>query len=441
MTFSHILSRFQPVGILPTSVGTATFSGFCKPLAFRRGWFSQLIISTSACGMHLLRLLPLSAIVNDNVVRTTFCRFHSFGFNSWSGTLTLRLTHSVLALCLFSLSIVVRGTSIPAPSTLRTVAQARRFYVGAAVAVSPLLNSKLYQDTLSNNYNMVVPENVMKWDATEPRRGVFDFTAADSIVSFAKANNMQVRGHNLVWHQQLPGWLTGETYSRDALLQILHDHITGLVSHFKGQILDWDVVNEGIAEDGTLRKSLWYQGIGPDYIEQAFRFAHEADPDAKLFYNDYGGEGSGKKADVIYAMVRDLKQKGVPIDGVGLQMHVGIGPYESSRPADIAANMQRLVALSLEVQITEMDVKTQNGTGSDSDKLTAQAKLYGDILRVCLQQKGCTAFLTWGFTDLFTWIPGFTHHPDAPLPFDKAYQPKPAYQSLLNVLSEPIALL
>jgi endo-1,4-beta-xylanase len=134
-------------------------------------------------------------------------------------------------------------------------------------------------------------------------------------------------------------------------------------------------------------------------------------------------------------MASDLKKKGVPIDGVGLQMHIGIGPREAPQPDDVSANMDRLAALGLEVQITEMDVKIQNGVGSDDRKLTAQASVYADMLHVCLQHKNCTAFLTWGFVDTYSWIPGFTGHDDAPLPFDKAYKPKPAYDTLLNVLS------
>jgi len=320
--------------------------------------------------------------------------------------------------------------------TLRSLAAKRNFYMGAAVAVSPLLSLPQYRDTLSQQYNMVVAENAMKWDATEPGQGVFDFSQADPIVKFAEANQMRVRGHNLVWHNQLPAWLTAGTFTHEQLLGILHDHIYGVVTHFKGQIQDWDVVNEAVADDGSLRKDMWLDTLGPDYIEQAFRFAHDADPDAKLFYNDYNGEGIGYKANAIYALVSGLKSKGVPIDGVGLQMHVGIGPHEASDPADVSANMDRLAALGLEVQITEMDVKIQHGSGTVDQNLAAQATLYANMLQVCLQHKACTAFLTWGFTDMYTWIPGFTGKDDAPLPFDKAFQPKPAYTALLNVLSE-----
>ena len=319
--------------------------------------------------------------------------------------------------------------------TLRSLADKRNFYMGAAVAVGPLLASSDYSSTLSQQYNMVVAENVMKWYATEPLQGTFSFSQADQIVDFAEANHMAVRGHNLVWHNQLPGWLTSGTFTYDELLAILQKHIEGIVTHYKGRILDWDVVNEGVADDGSLRSDLWLKGLGPDYIAQAFRFAHAADPKAKLFYNDYNGEGNSRKADAIYELVKGLKSKGVPIDGVGLQMHVGIGTYQAPAVADVAANMDRLAALGLEVQITEMDVKIQNGSGTPDENRAAQARVYGDMLQVCLQHKACTALVTWGFTDQYSWIPTFTKKDDAPLPFDKAYQPKPAFMALLNSLT------
>jgi endo-1,4-beta-xylanase len=284
---------------------------------------------------------------------------------------------------------------------------------------------------------MVVAENVMKWDATEPTKGTFTFAAGDQIVDFAEANGMKVRGHNLLWHQQLPGWLSGGKYTRDELLDILHNHIKNLVEHYKGRVETWDVVNEAVGDgSGSLRSDLWLTTIGPDYIEQAFRFAHEADPKAKLYYNDYGGEGMNTKSDAIYELVKGLKEKGVPIDGVGLQMHIGIASFERPKLADLAANMERIAALGLEVQITEMDVKIQNGSGTDNEKLAAQAQVYADTLRTCLQQKACTALLAWGLIDKYSWIPGFTGKPDAPLLFDDNYQPKPAYTALLDVLSQ-----
>jgi endo-1,4-beta-xylanase len=206
------------------------------------------------------------------------------------------------------------------------------------------------------------------------------------------------------------------------------------MGHYKGKIFAWDVVNEAVDDNNKMRESVWYKVIGPDYIEQAFRFAREADPDAKLFYNDYNTEGMGSKSGAVYKMVKELKEKGVPIDGVGLQMHIGAAPGEAPSAKALAANIKRLNDLGLEVHITEMDVKIQKLSGTDEEKFQKQADVYAMVLKTCLEAENCTALVTWGLTDQFSWIPGFTGHPDAPLLFDKKYQPKPAYHALIKVL-------
>ncbi len=326
-------------------------------------------------------------------------------------------------------------------TTLRIAAESRSdkpdFLIGAAVAYPPLMASPIYRDTLAREYNLVVPENVMKWETIEPEEAKFDFDPGDALVSFAEEHQMKVRGHTLVWHQQLPGWLTTGTHTRDQLLAILKTHIQTVVAHYKGHVFAWDVVNEAIGDNGSMRETIWYKGIGPDYIEQAFRFAHEADPDVQLFYNDFGAEGLGAKSSAVYSLVKDLKDKGVPIDGVGLQMHVGIAVNQVPVIENVKDNIERLGALGLKVHITEMDVKIQNGIGTYDEKLAAQANVYADVLRLCLHEPACTALLTWGFTDRYSWIPDFTHHPDEPLPFTVDYQPKPAYAALIQTLTEP----
>jgi endo-1,4-beta-xylanase len=327
-------------------------------------------------------------------------------------------------------AVTPAGTA--APVSLRSLADARGFLVGAAVNVPVLGFDTAYQTTLAGEYNLVVPENVMKFDATEPLQGTYTYKAGDALVKFAEAHDMKVRGHNLVWHNQLPDWLTIGTFTKDQLLKILHDHITALVSHFKGHVYAWDVVNEGIGDDYQLRNTLWYQTIGPDYIKDAFEWAHEADPNAVLFYNDYGGEDMGPKSDAIYTLVKDLVAQGVPINGVGLQMHVST--QYAPTASNLARNMARLNDLGLQVQITEMDVDVHKGPGSADAKFAAQASIYGYVLTTCLQAKNCTALLTWGFTDGYSWIKDASQNPDGALPFDKTYSPKPAYQSLIAAL-------
>ena len=358
-----------------------------------------------------------------------------------STRLTRRKLHIVMLLLLALLTIScgnastqivpARATSTPLQS-LRSLAQARGMYIGTSVNVDALQSEEQYRDVLAREFNMVTPEVSLKFDATEPERNQYDFDGGDTVVAFAKAHNMQVRGHTLVWFRALPSWLTAGKFSRSELMQILRDHIFTEVAHYKGQINIWDVVNEAVNDDGTLRDSIWLRGIGPDYIDWAFRWAHEANPQARLFYNDYGGEGSGRKSDAIYNLVRGLLQRGVPISGVGLQMHVSIDSYPD--PQDVLANMQRLNALGLEVQITEMDVQIQGDQRPVETKLSIQAQIYRDMLSVCLAVVGCTAFVMWGFTDLHSWIPSATGHPDAPLIFDQDYRPKPAYFALMDDL-------
>lgn len=318
-------------------------------------------------------------------------------------------------------------------ATLRSLAQARGRYIGAAVAPGPLLSEPVYAETLAREFNMLTPENALKFGRTHPSRDRYTFQDADAIVAFAQANGMAVRGHTLVWHEVLPRWLTAGAFARDELLAILHEHITTVVGRYRGRIAAWDVVNEALGSDGVWRNTFWYKTIGPEYVDLAFRWAREADPQARLFYNDYGGEGLGRKSDAIYALARGMKQRGVPIDGVGLQMHVRLDA--SPEPADVVASLQRLAALGLEVHITEMDVRIQGQ--ATEEKLARQASIHRDMLRVCLAAENCRAFVFWGFTDRHSWIPRYFPGWGAALPFDEAYRPKPAYRALIEALSTP----
>lgn len=360
----------------------------------------------------------------------------------WFGVLSLLTVGLVAPFSPFVIPSDVTANEIPVnvaqriTPSLRSLATQRGLKIGAAVNPSPLQNNSKYRQTLAEQFNLVTPENALKFQPLRPTRQEYNFEQADAIATFAKNNNMSLRGHTLVWHSQLPQWLTETEWTREEAIAILREHIYQVVGHYRGQVMAWDVVNEAIADDGTLRDTLWLRTIGPDYIEMAFRWAHEADPDAKLFYNDYGGEGQGKKSDAIYGLVEKLLLKKVPIQGVGLQMHVGLN--SAPPPQAVANNMLRLSELGLDVHITEMDVKIQNGTGTTAERLADQAKIYREMLQVCLEAKNCKAFVTWGFTDAYSWIPSFTKHPDAALIFDQQYQPKPAFYTLIEALREPV---
>ena len=205
--------------------------------------------------------------------------------------------------------------------TLKQLAKPTGVRVGTAVDTSLLGTDAAYTSAVAAQFNTVTPENVMKWEVVEPERGKLDFTQADKLVAFAKAHNQKVRGHTLVWHSQLPAWLSDGladgTIGKAEAKRILKQHIATEMGHFKGDIWAWDVVNEAFNEDGTLRDSPWLRAIGPDYIADAFRWAHKADPKAILFYNDYNTEGINAKSDAAYKLIKELRSENVPVEGFG----------------------------------------------------------------------------------------------------------------------------
>jgi endo-1,4-beta-xylanase len=318
--------------------------------------------------------------------------------------------------------------------TLRDAADARGLRIGAAVNMSPFRNEAAYTQTLGREFNMLVAENAMKFDAMHPAQNTYNFTDADALVAYAEANNMTVRGHTLVWHSQIPGWLTGGNFTRDQVIAIMRDHIMTVVGRYRGRILAWDVVNEAVSDNnGQMRTdSFWHQRIGPEYIAMAFQFAREADPNAILYYNDYSAEGSGAKSDAVFNLVSGLVSQGVPIDGVGWQMHQ-INPFRIQQAH--RTNAQRLGSLGLEVSITEMDVRISLPT--TAQELSEQALAYRDLVEFCLAQPNVKTLVTWGFTDKYSWIPGFFSGFGDALIFDMNYQPKPAYTSMLSALGAP----
>ncbi len=333
--------------------------------------------------------------------------------------------------------------AVPGPSrapSLRTEADHIGILIGSAVRPAQLSEPE-YASTLAREFNLVEPEDALKWEILRPDRNRFDFTEADRIVAFAQLHAMKVRGHTLVWTHQNPTWLMQGTFSQQQLRSILREHIRQTLAHYRGKIFAWDVVNEAIDENGALRSSLWYDhpGIGlaekgTAYIEQAFRWAHEADPDALLFYNDGGEEVPNVKSDAIYKMLQDFKQRKVPLDGIGLQMHADL----NADVRGLAENIRRFASLGLQVHITEADVSVPidaNRRVADIEDLERQAAIYHAIISACLRERGCTAFQTWGFTDKYSWINSSSRgRRGAALLFDAQYHPKPSYTALMQAL-------
>ncbi|GAA4789736.1 endo-1,4-beta-xylanase [Streptomyces ziwulingensis] len=308
------------------------------------------------------------------------------------------------------------GPSAEAADTLGSAAAGKGRYFGTAVAAGHLGESA-YTATLNREFTSVTPENEMKWDATEASRNVFTFGAADQVVNHARGRGMAVRGHTLVWHSQLPGWVGG--LAAADVRSAMNNHITRVMQHYQGEIHSWDVVNEAFQDGGSgaRRSSPFQDKLGDGFIEEAFRTARAADPAAKLCYNDYNTDGVNAKSNAVYAMVRDFKSRGVPIDCVGFQSHFNSA---SPVPADYQANLQRFADLGVDVQITELDIE---GSG------TAQANSYASVVRACLAVSRCTGITVWGITDKYSWRSSGT-----PLLFDANYAAKPAYGAVLSAL-------
>ena len=346
--------------------------------------------------------------------------------------LTLAVAGALLLQCGGSRTTATSPTPTPTPAAdpdpLRGVAGAK--LVGAAVQSSFLGDSR-YSAVLSRHFNYLTAEYEMKWDPIERTRGSEDFSGGDAIAAYAAAHGMQLKGHALIWHQAVPSWVSG--LDNASLRTEFERHIRSVASHFRGRVVAWDVVNEAIDDNGFgLRNSIFRQQLGDGYIADAFRIAHDADPDALLFYNDYGGEGSGGKSDAIYDLVRGLVTQGVPINGVGLQMHVRAGAPPSD--AAVAANMRRLAALGLRVNISEMDVRVGDIGGATPANLQTQKAVYHAMTAACVAESACHGVTFWGFTDAHSWIYG-QYGPDAPLLFDAQYAPKPAFYGVFDALA------
>jgi endo-1,4-beta-xylanase len=309
-------------------------------------------------------------------------------------------------------SVAVIG-SAEAASTLGASAAQTGRYFGAAIAAGKLGDST-YTRVLTTEFNSVTPENEMKWDATEPSQGRFTYTNGDRILNQGISQGAKVRGHALLWYQQEPGW--AQSMSGSALRSAMMNHVTQVATHYKGKIYAWDVVNEAFADGGGGgRRDSNLQRTGNDWIEAAFKAARAADPNAKLCYNDYNTDGINAKSTGIYNMVKDFKSRGVPIDCVGFQSHLG-----TSIAGDYQANLQRFADLGVDVQITELDV-AQGGN---------QANIYATVTRACMAVARCTGITVWGIRDNDSWRTG-----ENPLLFDNSGNKKAAYTSVLNALN------
>lgn len=299
-------------------------------------------------------------------------------------------------------------------STLGAQAAQSGRYFGAAVAAGKL-GDATYTGILGREFNMVTPENEMKWDTIERSRGSFNFAPADQIVNQATSRGQRLRGHTLVWHSQLPSWVSS-IGDATTLRSVMKNHITTTMAHYKGKIYAWDVVNEAFADGGSgqHRPSVFQNVLGNGFIEEAFRAARSADPAAKLCYNDYNIENwTDAKTQGVYRMVRDFKARGVPIDCVGLQAHFGTG----GPPASFQTTLSSFAALGVDVQITELDVAQ------------APTTAYANTVKACMNVPRCNGITVWGIRDRDSWRAG-----ENPLLFDNNGNKKPAYNATLTAM-------
>ncbi|KAF2463541.1 glycoside hydrolase [Lindgomyces ingoldianus] len=307
---------------------------------------------------------------------------------------------------------------------------AGKAYFGSATD-NPELADTVYVNGLSNtaDFGQITPGNAMKWDTIEPSRGTFSYTNGDAIVSLAQKNGQKLRCHTLVWYSQLPNWVKSGGFDNATLISIMKNHITNEVTHYKGKCLHWDVANEALNEDGTYRSNVFYDTIGPAYLPIAFATAAAADPEARLYYNDYNIESAGSKSTGAQNIVKLIKQYGAKIDGVGFQSHfiVGSTPSESAQ----TSNMNAFVSLGVEVAITELDIRTT--TPSTASAIAQQAKDYAATIGACKAVSKCVGVTIWDYTDKYSWIPSVFSGQGAALPWDENIQKKlDIYNAILN---------
>jgi len=336
------------------------------------------------------------------------------------------ITTTVAAMATLAIGSAAQAALAPG-TPLKTLAQAAGGRYFGSDMTGNLLSQSTVTQLQSQQFNMVTPGNEMKWDTTEPSNGTFNFGPGDQIVSYAQANGEQVRCHNLVWQSQLPSWVSSLPASQ--VQAAMETHITTEATHYKGDCYAWDVVNEPFNSDGSFVADPFYNAMGSGYIADALRTAHAADPNAKLYLNDYNIEGENAKSNAMFSLAQSLLAQGVPLNGIGFESHFILGQV----PSDMQANMQRFANLGLDVAVTELDDRIT--LPATSANLQQQATDFSTVVKDCLGVSRCVGVTQWAVGDADSWVPGTFSGQGAATMFDQNYNPKPAFSAVQNTLA------
>ncbi|MGP9022856.1 endo-1,4-beta-xylanase [Streptomyces sp. BR1] len=291
------------------------------------------------------------------------------------------------------------------------------------------LSDPRYRALAATQFSSVTPENAMKWERVEGNRHAHTWAAADAIARFATENDQKLRGHTLVWHDQLPRWLTDGHFTPAELRTLLRTHVTTLAQRYAGAVTAWDVVNEPLDDDGSPHRTLWHDALGSDYIAQVLTWAHAADPGARLYLNEFNVHEESPKTKALYNLAASLLDRGVPLHGIGFQCHLLLGQDVS----ELARTLNRFAELGLEVAITELGVRMLSPV--TSAKLAAQAACYRAVVEECLAVPACTGLTIWGVGDAAAWVPEGSRSPyGSPTLYDDEYRPKPAREAVARAL-------
>lgn len=361
--------------------------------------------------------------------------------------LPIKLTALLVVICLVATGVLAyhsqfdQTPQLPSPP-LKTLAAKHGIELGN-FAISNYLNNPQYSSILSSQFNLAIIDNTPNWYFTDgglrPSPTTYNFSTMDGVVSYAQQHHMAIQAHHLLWGEEkwLPDWLKNGNYSQTQLMNIIHSDINTVVTHYKGKIKEWSVVNEAFTRQQHIYglNDWWADHTGGDgYIDKAFIWAHQADPNAILILNDFDNEHFNSVSDAMYTYIKGAKARGVPINGIGMQMHIdGTHPPD---PDEVAESMERFGKLGVGVYVTEFDVNMSNVPAPDYARDNIEANIYYEMMRACIEAKDCHSFSILGVTDKETWYNYLSGSAtDArPLLFDQNYKPKPAFYSFRNAL-------